>query len=123
MGTHRGKEVSMLVRFLLTAVLAAGFASAQGGRGGGGGGGDDMGGGGGAGAGGMGAGGMEGMSGGGMRGVQKPTKAELVFDKLKMNKDQKEEAVKILGEAAQKATPVRNQILQAQKLIGTAIMQ
>jgi hypothetical protein len=111
----------MVLRFLLAAVLAAGFAFAQGGRGGGGG--DDMGGGGGGFGGGGGMGGMgEGM-GGGMRAAQKPTKAEQFMDKLKLNKDQKEEAVKILGEAAQKAAPIRDQINKGRQMIGTSILQ
>src|SRR5437016_2554822 len=110
----------MVMRFLLAAVLACGVASAQGGRGGGGGG-DDMGGGGG-GLGGAGGGMGEGM-GGGMRAAQKPTKAEQFFDKVKMNKDQKEEAVKILGEAAQKASPLRDQITKGRQLIATSILQ
>jgi hypothetical protein len=111
-----------MLRFLLAAVLAAGFAFAQGGRGGGGG--DDMGGGGGGGFGGGGGGGMGGMGeGGGMRNAQKPTKAEQFMDKLKLNKDQKEEAVKILGEAAQKAAPIRDQINKGRQMIGTSLLQ
>ena len=64
----------------------------------------------------------EGM-GGGMRGAQKPTKAEQFMDKLKLNKDQKEEAVKILGETAQKAAPIRDQINKGRQMIGTSLLQ
>ena len=113
----------MMVRFLLTAVLVAGFASAQGGRGGGGGdlGGDGTGGGGGMGpGGGMGA---DNMGGGMPRGAQRQTKAEMFMDKLKLNKDQKDEAVKILSEAAQKARPVTAQITTGRQMIGTALLK
>src|ERR1035441_6280282 len=81
-----GKGDYMLVRLLLTAVLAAGFASAQ--RGGGGGGGEE--------------GGMGG--GGGMPQIRRQSKQDMLFDKLKLNKDQKEEATKILAAADRKST-------------------
>jgi len=112
----------MLVRFLVTAMLAAGVVFAQG-RGGGGMG-DGMGGEGGMGGGSSRGGGMgaEGM-GGGMPRASHKTKAEIFSDKLKLNKDQKEEAHKILSDAAQKAAPVANQIGRGRQAIATAILQ
>ncbi len=96
----------MLVRLLLTAVLATGVACAQIG------GGDE--------------GGMGGMSGGGGRGskgggggdrgggatiqTRRLTRVELLFEKLKLNKEQKEQAVTILSAASEKAAPVREQL-------------
>jgi hypothetical protein len=101
----------MLVRFLLTAVLAAGFASAQ--RGGGGSG-DE---------GGMGGGSRGGGSemGAGMPQVRRQTKAEMLFDKLKLNKEQKDEAVTILSAAMEQAAPVRDQITRGRAVIANAI--
>jgi len=74
----------MLVRFFLTALLAAGLASAQ--RGGGGGGGE--GGMGGEGIGMNAGGGTSGMPGG----MRRQTREELLFEKLKLNKEQKRKA-------------------------------
>jgi hypothetical protein len=109
----------MLVRFMLTAVLAAGFASAQGGRGGGGG---DMGGEGGMSAAGGGMGGEGGMGGGAPR-MQRPTKAQMFVEKLKLNSDQQEEVQKILSEASQKANPVAGRISQGRQAIATLLLQ
>ncbi|MCX6630597.1 MAG: hypothetical protein NTW28_23525, partial [Candidatus Solibacter sp.] len=103
----------MLVRLFLTAVLAAGFASAQ--RGGGGGGGGDEGGGAG---GGMGGG--AGM-GGGMPQVRRMSKAEQLVEKLKLSKEQKEEAAKILSAAAEKAAPTRDLLARGRIVIANAI--
>jgi hypothetical protein len=101
----------MLVRLLLTAVLAAGFASAQGGRGGGGG---DEGGGGGRGSGGdMGA---------PMPQVRRLTKTEMLFDKLKLNKEQKEEAAKILSAAMEKAAPTRDLLSKGRIVIANSLL-
>jgi len=97
----------MLLRFFLTAVLAAGFAAAQGGRGGGMGGEE----------GGMGGGGM----GGGMPMMRRQTKQEMLLDKLKLNKDQKEEANKILAEAMEKAAPMRDLLAKGRIVIANAI--
>jgi len=104
----------MLVRLFLTAVLAAGLASAQ--RGGGGGGGGEMGGEGM----GMGAGGMGGGMPGGMR---RMSKEDLLFEKLKLNKDQKDEAAKIIAAAREKASPVREQLNKGRQLIVNLLMQ
>jgi hypothetical protein len=106
----------MVVRLILTAVLAAGLASAQ--RGGGGGGGGE---------GGMGGGEGLGMSagpgaspGGGMRRL---SKEELLFEKLKLNKDQKEEAAKILSASREKAGPIGENLNKGRQLILGLIMQ
>jgi hypothetical protein len=107
----------MVVRLFLTAVLAAGIASAQGGRGGGGGGEGGMGNGEGIG---MSAGGGAGMPGGGMR---RMSKEELLMEKLKLNKDQKEEAAKILSAAREKAAPIRDNLNKGRQLIVGLIMQ
>jgi hypothetical protein len=104
----------MLVRFLLTAVLAAGFAFAQGG-------GDEGGmGGGGRGGGSRGGGGGD-MGAGAPMQTRRQTKGEMLFDKLKLNKEQKEEAVTILSAAMEKAAPVRDQINKGRMVIANAI--
>jgi hypothetical protein len=110
----------MLVRLWLTAALAAGLACAQG-RGIGDMGGGDMGAGGGRG---MGAADGMGDAGGGMpRGAQRQTKAEIFMDKLKLNKDQKEEAVKILTESAQQAAPLAQKINNGRLQIAQSLLQ
>jgi hypothetical protein len=101
----------MLVRLLLTVVLAAGFASAQ--RGGGGGGGDE---------GGMGGGGGRGGDmGAGLPQVRRLSKQEMLMDKLKLNKEQKEEAAKILSAAMEKAVPARDLLTKGRIVIANAI--
>src|SRR5262249_49806093 len=109
----------MLVRVFLTAVLAAGIATAQ--RGGG------MGEEGGMGGGGMGGGGMrgEGMGAGGMSGgmPRRLTKEEILSERLKLNKDQKEEASKILAAAREKAGPVRDQLNKGRQMLVGLMMQ
>ena len=105
----------MLVRLLLTAVLAAGFASAQiGGDEGG------MGGGGGGGGGGRGGGGGGDM-GGGMPQVRRLSKTEMLFEKLKLNKEQKEEAATILSAAMEKAAPTRDLLNKGRMIIANTI--
>lgn len=108
----------MILRVLLTAVLAVGLASAQRGGGGGGGGmgGDEGGMGGGGGAGGMGGGG--GMPGGMPR---KQTKAEIFLDKLKLNKEQKDDAITILSAANEKAGPIRDQLTKGRAMMANMI--
>jgi hypothetical protein len=98
----------MLVRFLLTAVLAAGFASAQ--RGGGGG--DEMGGG---------MGGGMGNMGSSMTQVRRQTRQEMLMDKLKLNKEQKEEAARILAAAMEKAAPARDLLTKGRIVIANTI--
>ena len=112
----------MFLRVLLTAVVAVGLASAQ--RGGGGSGmgagtGDEggMGGGGGMGAGG-GMGGGSGMPGGMPR---RQTKAEMFLEKLKLNKEQKEDALTILNAANEKAAPIREQLAKGRAMMANMI--
>jgi uncharacterized sporulation protein YeaH/YhbH (DUF444 family) len=107
----------MLVRLLLTAVVAAGVACAQAG-------GDEsamggMGGGGGRG-GGRGGGGSD-MGGGGMTQTRRLTRVELLFEKLKLNKEQKEQAVTILSAASEKAAPIREQLNKGRIVIANNI--
>ena len=98
----------MLVRFFLTAVLAAGLASAQGGRGGGSGGGEE------------GMGGNAGM-GGGMPQMRRQSRQDMLFDKLKLNKEQKEQATQILSAAMEKAAPTRDLLSKGRIVIANAI--
>jgi LTXXQ motif family protein len=104
----------MLVRFLLTAVLAAGFAFAQGG-------GADEGMPSGGGRGGGSRGGSNDMGSGAPMQVRRQTRAEMLFDKLKLNKEQKDEAVTILSAAMEQAAPVRDQITRGRAVIANAI--
>jgi hypothetical protein len=104
----------MLVRFLLTAALAAGFAFGQGGVAD-----EGMPGGGGRG-GGRGGGGGD-MGAGAPMQTRRQTKTEMLFDKLKLNKEQKEEAAAILSAAMEKAAPVRDQINKGRMVIANAI--
>jgi hypothetical protein len=99
----------MLVRLFLTVILAAGLASAQGGRGGGGGGGGEEG---------MGGGG--GM-GGGMPQMRRQSRQDMLFDKLKLNKEQKEQASQILSAAMEKAAPTRDLLNKGRIVIANAI--
>lgn len=108
----------MVVRLFLTAVLAAGLASAQRGGGAGGGGENGMGG---DGLGMSAGGGTGGMGGGG--GARRQSKEELFFDKLKLNKEQKEEAATILSAAREKAAPVREQLIKGRQIVVGLIMQ
>ena len=107
----------MLARWLLTAILATALASAQ--RGGGGG----MGGDGGPGGGGTGSGGMygEGMGSGGAR-VQRQSKLDMIADKLKLNKDQKEQVQTIFQAAMEEARPVSEQIMKGREVIAGAMV-
>ena len=96
----------MLVRFWLTAALAAGLVFAQ--RGGGLA--DDEGG--------IGRGGD--LSGGTPR-VRPRTRQEMLLDKLKFNKEQKEEATKILSAAMEKAAPTRDLLAKGRIAIANSI--
>ena len=104
----------MFGRLLLTAILAAGFAAAQDEPPMGGGGGGRGGGGGGRGGGDMGA-----SLGGAM--PRKATKGEQLADKLKLNKEQKDDAVAILSAANEKAAPIREQLNKGRAYIANAI--
>jgi hypothetical protein len=97
----------MLVRFLLMAVLAAGLALAQ--RGGGGLSRDE--------------GGIANAigSGGGRAQVPSLTREDVLFDKLKLDKEQREEAAKILSTAKEKAAPARDLLAKRRIAIANAI--
>lgn len=112
----------MFARLLLTAAFAAGLALAQGGMGSG----DGMGGAGG----GMGGGGRSGRGGdmgadamGGMPRQQRQTKAEIVADKLRLNKEQKEQFANIVSAGQEEMRPILQQISQGRNVIITAIIQ
>lgn len=108
----------MLVRFLLAAVLTAGLGSAQTG--------DDVSGGGmSGGRGGGGRGGGGGDMGASMGGAmpRAKTKVEQFFDKLKLNKEQQEEAQTILVAASNQAIPIRDQIVKGRQVIATFMLQ
>src|SRR5690242_19257800 len=94
----------MFRRLMLAGILAAAVASAQRGGGGGMGGGmgDDMGGG-------MGrnGGGEMGM-GGGMPRAQRMSREDQIADKLKLNKQQKEQMEAVLSAAREKSAPLRD---------------
>ncbi len=102
----------MFARLILASAMAVGLAFAQ--RGGGGGGGD-MGGGGG----GMGGGGMEG---GGMR-AQRQSKADIVADKLHLNKEQKEQFQAIVSAGQEEMRPIAQQIGEGRNAITGAMIQ
>jgi Spy/CpxP family protein refolding chaperone len=106
----------MLARLLLTAILATTLASAQRGGGGGGGGMEGEGGGGGM----RGEGGM-GMGGGAPR-VQRQSKLDMIADKLKLSKDQKEQLQTILQAGMEQAMPVAEQITKGREVIAGAII-
>ena len=96
----------MLAKLLLAAILAASLASAQGrggGRGGRGGG-DDMG---------------SGM----LRVAPRQTKGEQLREKLGLNKEQQEEAQKILIAASRDAGPIRGQMENARVQIAGALIE
>src|SRR5690349_13752459 len=105
---------SMLVRLLLTAVVAAGVACAQGG-------GDENAMGGMGGGGGRGGGRGGGDMGGTMIQTRRLTRVELLFEKLKLNKEQKEQAVTILSAASEKAAPVRELLNKGRIVIANNI--
>ena len=97
----------MLERSLLTAVLACGLAFAQ--RGGGGVSHDE--------------GGIANTAGiaGGKAQVRSLTREEVLFDKLKLNKEQREGAAKILSTAMEKAAPTRDRLTKGRIAIANAI--
>ena len=79
----------MVLRFLLAAVLAAGLASAQGKKGGG--------------------GSNSSMGDMGMR-SQRQSRIDMIADKLKLTKDQKDDISKIFDNAQEKAAPLNEQV-------------
>jgi hypothetical protein len=110
----------MFWRIVLAAALAAGLSFAQGTMGGGGMNGGQMGGSG-TGRGGAGMGGDTSMGGGGMR-PQRQSPFEVFADKLKLNKDQKTEALSILQDAAKEIGPVRDQMQQTRQNLAGALI-
>jgi hypothetical protein len=72
--------------------------------------------------GGMRGGGMGGGDMGGMRPAQ-PNRAQLLADKLKLDKDQKEELQNILAAAVEEAAPLRSQINNARVQLAGALIQ
>lgn len=109
----------MLARWLPAAILAATLASAQ--RGGGGGMEGGMEGGGGARGGGPGGEGGMGMAGGTPR-VQRQSKLDTIADKLKLNKEQKQQVETIFQAAMEEARPVAEQIAKAREAIASAMI-
>jgi Spy/CpxP family protein refolding chaperone len=110
----------MFKRLIMAGILVAALASAQRGAGGMGGS-DEMG------MGGMGGGngrnGNTGMgeTGGGMPRVQRQSREEQIADKLKLNKEQKEQLGTILSAAREKAGPVRDALLKGKLAVAQAI--
>jgi len=105
----------MLQKLVLAGLFAAAIAFAQGGMEGMGGGG--MGGGGGRNRG----GGMEGMDGGMMR-TQRQSRTDQIADKLKLNKEQKDEMLNIFSAAREKAAPTSAQLFKQRADIATAMI-
>src|SRR6185369_5148381 len=79
-----------------------------------------MGGGGGRG-GGRGGGGGGGDMGGGMPQVRRLSKTEMLFEKLKLNKEQREEAATIISAAMEKASPTRDLLDKGRVVIANTI--
>jgi hypothetical protein len=108
------KETYMFGRLLLTAILAMGFALAQ----------DEMGGGGGGrsgASGGRGGGGGD-MGGPGPMMPRRTNKVEQIADKLKLNKEQKEDFAKILSAARERAMSVRTEMDKARADLAGAMI-
>jgi hypothetical protein len=107
----------MFARLLAASILFAALAFAQ--RGGGGGE-DGM-----SGSGGMSgmSGGMGGMGGGGMPRMVRLSKLEMFADKLKLNKEQREEFARILSAGHEEATPLKQPILQERVNITDSLLR
>ncbi len=93
----------MIMRVMLALALAASLASAQGKKGGGGG------------------GGMGGDMAGAMR-PQRQSKLDVIADKLKLTKEQKDEAAKVFDAAQQETAPFRDQFDQGRRAIVGAML-
>lgn len=91
----------MVLRFLLAAAMAAGLASAQGHHGGGGNNTGDM---------------------GEMPRQQRATRFDTIAEKLKLSKEQKEQAAGFFDAAQEAAAPLNEQIANGRKQIAGAIM-
>jgi hypothetical protein len=111
----------MFLKMVITGCAVAAMALAQGGGMGGSGGGGGMGSIGGAGqeTGGVKAGGM---GPGGAGAVHKETKAELVADRLKLNKEQKNELETLLMSTAKEAEPVVQQLGKVRAAYASALI-
>jgi Spy/CpxP family protein refolding chaperone len=59
----------------------------------------------------------------GMPRAQRPTKAEMVADKLHLNKDQKEKFAAIVSAGQEEMRPLFEQVFQGRNVITTAIIQ
>ena len=105
----------MLARLLVMATMATTLAFAQGG---GGMGGDDTGGMGGTG----GRGGGMGDDTGGMPRMQRQAQFDTFADRLKLNKDQKTEALAAVSDALKESGPLRQQLLQAKLNMAKAML-
>lgn len=93
----------MVFRLFLAAILVAGIASAQGKKGGGGSKGGDM--------------------GGGMMRPQRVSRFDTISEKLKLNKEQKEQAATIFNAAQESAQPLNDQIAKDRNQITGAVIQ
>lgn len=112
----------MFARLLLTSALFAALALAQGGMGGGGMDTGGMGGGGGSRKNGGGdSSGMGDMS-GGMPRAQRASRFDQMADKLKLNKDQKDQAQTIMDAGREAATPLRESLGKARLGIADALV-
>jgi hypothetical protein len=102
----------MLQKLMLAGIFATAIAFAQGGM-------EGMGG---MGGGRQRGGGMEGGEMGGMMRTQRQTKADQIADKLKLNKEQKEQMLAIFSAAREKATPISAQLFKQRAAIATAMI-
>ena len=105
----------MFMKLFLGAMIATTLAFAQGG---GGVGGDDIGGGG---MGGRGGGGM-GDDSGAMSRLQRQAPFDIFADHLKLNKDQKTEALSVIADALKESAPLRQQMMQTKLEIAKAML-
>lgn len=90
----------MVGRVILAAILAAGLVSAQGGK----------------------KGGSKGMEDSSMPMRQPQSKLDQIADKLKLNKEQKEQALNIMNAAAETAGPLNQKINNGRQLIVGAMV-
>ena len=104
----------MFQKLLLTGLFAAAAIFAQGGM--------DTGGMGGGGGRQRGGGGMDNMDMGGMPRPQRQSRTDQIADKLKLNKEQKEQMLTILSAAREKAQPITVQLFKQRAEIATAMI-
>jgi hypothetical protein len=67
--------------------------------------------------------GGEGATGGGMPRVQRQSKQDLLFDKLKLSKEQKQQAQQILSTTMQKSATARDLVTKGRQIIATALIE